>query len=77
MVLDNRDSKLVSPFQGWAVTEIMDNAAGTINIVTERDQVLAPASGYFLSLYSVYTLQQWKFMINMSCLLYTSDAADE
>ena len=71
-VIDNRDMKIISPFQGWTVTEIVDNAAGTINIITERDQVMSPTSGYFFALHAVYTLQQWKLVINVSVEVTTS-----
>ena len=82
-VVDTRDMKIISPFQGWAVPEIVDNAAGTINIVTERDQVMSPTSGYFLALHAIYTLQQWKLVINLSvevtssvpCARWDSDSA--
>ena len=71
-VVDTRDEKIVSPYQGWSTSEIMDNAAGTINIMTERDQVLTPTNGYFFALHGVYTLQQWKFVINLSVEVTTS-----
>ena len=71
-VVDIRDEKIVSPYQGWSTSEIMDNAAGTINIMTERDQVLAPTNGYFFALHAVYTVQQWKLVINVSVEVTTS-----
>ena len=40
--VDNRDERLVSPFQTWLVSEIMANAASSINVLTERDQVMPP-----------------------------------
>ena len=42
---------MVSPFQAWLVSEIMANAASSINVLTERDQVMPPNSGFHLSLF--------------------------
>ena len=46
VVVDNRDDRMVSPFQAWLVSEIMSNAASSINVLTERDQVMPPSSGF-------------------------------
>ena len=56
MVLDNRDRRLVSPFQNWLLEEIMTNSASSINVLTERDQVMPPSSGFHLSFFGNYTL---------------------
>ena len=40
IMIDNRDDRMVSPFQAWLVSEIMANAASSINVLTERDQVM-------------------------------------
>ena len=56
LVIDNRDDRVVSPFQNWLAQEIMSNAASSINVLTERDQVLTPSSGYHCSLFANYTL---------------------
>ena len=37
VVVDNRDDRMVSPFQAWLVSEIMANAASSINVLTERE----------------------------------------
>ena len=40
LVVDNRDERIISPFQNWLVEEIISNAASSINVLTERDQVM-------------------------------------
>ena len=60
---DNRDERVVSPFQNWLVEEIMTNAASSINVLTERDQVLPPSSGFQLSLFANYTLDGVKAIL--------------
>ena len=56
IVVDNRDERMISPFQNWLVSEIMTNSASSINVITERDQVMPPSSGFHLSLFANYTL---------------------
>eukprot|EP00435_Cladocopium_sp_Y103_P046457 s699_g13.t1 len=36
IMVDNRDDRMVSPFQAWLVSEIMANSASSINVLTER-----------------------------------------
>ena len=57
LVVDNRDERLISPFQNWLVDEIMSNAAGSINVLTERDQLMPPNSGYPCCVFANYTLK--------------------
>ena len=63
LVVDHRDERLVSPFQTWLVSEIMANSASSINVLTERDQVMPPASGFHLSLFGNYTLDGVKAVL--------------
>ena len=49
LVVDSRDERLLSPFQNWLLSEIMSNAASSINVLTERDRVMPPNSGYHCS----------------------------
>ena len=56
LLVDIRDERLISPFQNWLVDEIMSNAASSINVLTERGQVMLPSSGYHCSLFANYTL---------------------
>ena len=53
---DDRDNRMVSPFQAWLVKEIMTNSASSINVLTERDQVMPPNTGFHMSLFANYTL---------------------
>ena len=49
IVLDKRDDRIVSPCQAWLVSEIMANAASSINVLTERGQVMPPSSGFHVA----------------------------
>ena len=66
IVVDNRDERLVSPFQTWLVSEIMANAASSINVLTERDQVMPPSGGFHLALFANYTLDGIKAVLAIS-----------
>ena len=63
IVFDSRDDRMVSPFQTWLVSEIMSNAASSINVLTERDQVMPPSSGFHISLFANYTLDGIKAVL--------------
>ena len=63
LVVDHRDERLVSPFQTWLVSEIMSNSASSINVLTERDQVMPPSGGFHLSLFANYTLDGVKAVL--------------
>ena len=45
IMVDTRDERIVSPFQAWLVREIMTNSSSSVNVLTERDQVMPPNSG--------------------------------
>ena len=66
MMVDKRDDRLVSPFQAWLVSEIMANSASSINVLTERDQVMPPNSGFHLSLFANHTLDGIKAVLAVS-----------
>ena len=66
ITLDTRNARMVSPFQAWLVKEIMTNSASSINVLTERDHVMPPTSGYHLSLFANYTLDGLKAAIAIS-----------
>ena len=55
LLLNSRDVRLISPLQNWLVDEIMSNAASSINVLTERDQVMPPNSGHHCSLFASFT----------------------
>ena len=63
IVVDKRDERIVSPFQTWLVSEIMSNAASSINVLTERDQVMPPSGGFHLSLFANCTLDGIKAVL--------------
>ena len=63
LVVDNRDKRIISPCQNWLVEEIISNAASSINVLTERDQVMPPNSGYHWSLFANYTLDSIKAVL--------------
>ena len=66
IMLDTRDDRMVSPFQAWLVKKNMTNSASSINVLTERDHVMPPNSGYHLSLFANYTLDGIKATIAIS-----------
>ena len=51
-----RELSLLLRTQNWLVEEIISNAASSINVLTERDQVMPPNSGHHCSLFANYTL---------------------
>jgi len=63
IMVDSRDDRIVSPFQAWLVREIMTNSSSSVNVLTERDQVMPPNSGYHMSLFANYTLDGIKATI--------------
>ena len=83
LVVNTRDDRMVSPFQTWLVGEIMSNAASSINVLTERDQVMPPSSGFHLALFANYTLDGIKAVLAVSiesdtgnsCANWDEDAA--
>ena len=62
-VIDNIDERRISPFQNWLLDEIMANAASSINVLTERDQVMQPNSGYHCPLFANYMLEGIKAVL--------------
>ena len=55
--------RIVSPFQHWLVKEVVTNARSSINVLTERDQVMPPNSGLHLTLFANYTLDGTKVVL--------------
>ena len=66
IMVDKRDDRIVSPFQAWLVREIMTNRSSSINVLTDRDQVMPPQSGYHLSLFANYTRDGFKATVAIS-----------
>jgi hypothetical protein len=66
ILLDTRDGRMISPWQGHYALEIADNADTHVNVVTERAQMLTASNGYLMSLFGIYTFQQFKLVISVS-----------
>ena len=52
LVLDSRDNRLQSPYQGWLLDEILINANARINIMSDRALVRSPSTGYHMNLFA-------------------------
>lgn len=63
IMVNDRDVRVASPFQCWLTREIMANSASSINVLTERDQVMPPNAGFHISLFGNYTLDGVKAVI--------------
>ena len=66
-----RSERLISPSQNWLVDEIKANAASSINVLTERDLVMPPNSGYHCSWFANYTLDDIKVVLVFTMLWRT------
>ena len=53
LIMDNRDNRIQSPFQGWLINEVLTNALSYVNIKSDRSLVRSPSSGYHFSLFMV------------------------
>ena len=51
LILDARDQRIQSPYQGWLLDEILLNAQSGINILSDRQLVRSPATGYHMNLF--------------------------
>ena len=56
LIVDGRDCRVQSPFQGWLLDEVLTNALAYTNIRSDRNLVRAPTSGYHFSLFMAKTL---------------------
>ena len=72
LVVDSRDQRLASPFQGWLVDEILLNAQAGINILSDAKLVRSPSTGYHLNLFYMRTLDGKKLIIVGSMASYGS-----
>ena len=63
LVLDDRDRRVQSPFQGWLLDEVLTNALAGINVRADRHSVRAPSTGYHFSLFMVRTLDAVKVIM--------------
>ena len=53
LIVDNRDMRITSPFQGWLLDEILLNAQSGINILSDRQLLRSPSSGYHMNIFYV------------------------
>eukprot|EP00434_Breviolum_minutum_P027854 symbB.v1.2.024640.t1/scaffold2346.1/size82077/1 len=72
MVLDHRDLRLQSPFQGWLLDEILTNAGARINIQSDARLVRSPTTGYHCNMFMLKTLDNFKLVIAGSMTSYGS-----
>ena len=72
LIMDNRDNRIQSPFQGWLINEVLTNALSYVNIKSDRALVRSPSSGYHFSLFMVRTLDSVKVTICGSATCYSS-----
>lgn len=60
LILDARDQRIQSPYQGWLLDEILLNAQSGINILSDRQLVRSPATGYHMNLFYVGAIDGYK-----------------
>ena len=72
MVLDHRDLRLQSPYQGWLLDEILTNAGSRINIQSDARLVRSPTTGYHCNMFMMKTLDNFKLVIAGSMTSYGS-----
>ena len=70
LVLDSRDQRMQSPYQGWLLDEIITNAYAGINVLSDRQLVRSPASGYHLNIFMLKTLVGQKLVLCGSMTSY-------
>ena len=72
LILDSRDQRLQSPYQGWLVDEILVNAHANLNVVSDRNSVRSPNTGYHMNLFLMKTLNGMKVVMAGSMTSYSS-----
>lgn len=70
LVIDARDKRLQSPYQGWLLDEILLNAQCGINVLSDRQLVRSPNTGYHFNLFYVKTLDGKKLVLVGSMTSY-------
>ena len=53
LIIDSRDKRIQSPYQGWLLDEILLNAQSGVNILSDRQLIRSPNSGYHMNLFYV------------------------
>ena len=72
LILDARDQRIQSPYQGWLLDEILLNAQSGINILSDRQLVRSPATGYHMNLFYVRAINGYKLIVVGSMTSYGS-----
>ena len=72
LVIDTRDQRLQSPFQGWVLDEILTNAQAAINVLSDRNLVRSPQQGYHFNLFLMKTLSTFKLTLVGSMTSYST-----
>jgi len=72
LIVDNRDQRIQSPFQGWLLDEILLNAQSGINILSDRQLVRSPNQGYHMNLFYMRALDGYKLILAGSMTSYGS-----
>ena len=70
LVIDSRDRRIQSPYQGWLLDEILLDAQSGVNVLGDRQLVRSPNTGYHLNLFYVRTLNGFKFILVGSMTSY-------
>eukprot|EP00434_Breviolum_minutum_P039733 symbB.v1.2.035298.t1/scaffold4717.1/size35950/1 len=63
MLLDSRDHRMQSPFQGWLLDEILMNARSYVSVLSDRQLIRSPSDGYHFSLFYMKTLSNMKLVV--------------
>ncbi|CAK9106644.1 Tristetraprolin [Durusdinium trenchii] len=72
LVVDSRDQRISSPFQGWLLDEILVNAQAGVNVLSDARQVRSPSTGYHMNLFYMRTLEGKKLIVVGSMTSYGS-----
>ena len=72
LILDSRDQRIQSPYQGWLVDEILVNAHANLNVLSDRNLVRSPNTGYHMNLFLMKTLGGMKVVMAGSMTCYGS-----
>ena len=70
LIIDSRDKRIQSPYQGWLLDEILLNAQSGVNILSDRQLIRSPNSGYHMNLFYVRTIDGYKFILVGSMTSY-------
>ena len=70
LIVDNRDQRIQSPYQGWLLDEILLNAQSGINVLVDSKLVRSPNLGYHMNLFYVRALDGYKLIIVGSMTSY-------